>query len=159
MLHLIPAPLHRALYRIADRLRRVWWRVWRPQRRSVHIVAVDERGRVLLARHSYGPPVWALLGGGLGRREDPEQAMRREMREELGCELTGMQLVDSATETDSGSQDERYLFVAGIAGTPAPDLREIVEIGWFDPAALPGNASRHVPPAIARALAARSQQG
>src|SRR5690606_8180249 len=60
MLHLIPAPLHRLLYRIADRLRRQWWKVRRPTRNSVLVIAFDGAGRVLLVRHSYGPPVWAL---------------------------------------------------------------------------------------------------
>ena len=74
MLRLIPAPLHRLLYRLADRTRRLWWRVRRPQRRSVLVAAFDGEGRVLLARHSYGPPVWALPGGGVGKDEDPELA-------------------------------------------------------------------------------------
>ena len=148
MLHLIPAPLHRQLYRIADRLRRVWWRIGKPRRRSVFVLPFDERGRVLLARHSYGPPVWALVGGGLGRGEEPERAIRREVREELGCELGNLRLITDVTEPDSGSQDRRYLFAGTLSGTPTPDLREIVEVGWFDPHALPAHASKWVRPAL-----------
>ena len=155
MLHLIPAPLHRQLYRIADRVRRLWWRVRRPQRSSVLVAVFDDAGRVLLARHSYGAPVWTLLGGGIGRNEDPEHAARREFREELGCALAEARLVTSVTEPDSGSQDRRYLFVATLAGTPVPDMREIVEIGWFGPGALPANTSKWVGPALQRALEER----
>ena len=155
MLHLIPAPLHRRLYRIADQLRRVWWRLAKPQRSSVVILAFDDGGRVLLARHSYGPPVWALLGGGIGRNEDPEHAARREFREELRCDLADLRLVTSVTEPDSGSQDRRYLFVARLAGIPRPDMREIVEIGWFAPEALPETTSRWVRPALQQALEKR----
>jgi 8-oxo-dGTP pyrophosphatase MutT (NUDIX family) len=155
MLHLIPAPLHRALYRIADRVRRVWWRVRKPQRRSVLIAAFDAHGQVLLARHSYGPPVWALLGGGLGRNEDPERAARREFREELRCDLADLRLVTSVTQADSGSQDRCHLFMARVAGTPMPDMREIVEIGWFDPGNLPANASKWAGPAVQQALKQR----
>src|SRR5690606_9795473 len=71
MLQLIPPPLHRLLYRLADRLRRQWWKVRRPTRNSVLVVAFDATGRVLLVRHSYGPPVWALPGGGIDRGENP----------------------------------------------------------------------------------------
>jgi 8-oxo-dGTP pyrophosphatase MutT (NUDIX family) len=155
MLHLIPAPLHRRLYRIADRVRRVWWSVRRPQRRSVLVAAFDAEGRVLLARHSYGPPVWTLLGGGLGRREEPEAAARRELREELGCELADIRLVASAIEPDSDAGARRYLFAATLAGVPRPDMREIVEIGWFDPEALPATASQWVGPAVRHALEQR----
>ena len=56
-------------------------------RGSAVMLAVDVRRRVLLVRHSYGPPVWALPGGGLGRNEDPGVAAAREFREELGCGL------------------------------------------------------------------------
>ena len=158
MLRLIPAPLHRTLYRMADRARRVWWLVRRPRRSSVIVAAFDTDGRVLLARHSYGPPVWALPGGGIDRNEDPEHAAMREFREELRCELADLRLVTSVTEPDSGSEDERFLFVAHPAGTPVPDRREIVEIGWFDPAALPENVGRWAAAMVREAAAARSQQ-
>jgi len=158
MLHLIPAPLHRLLYRVADRARRMWWSVRRPQRHSVFVAAFDTAGRVLLVRHSYGPPVWALPGGGVGRREDPEGAIAREISEELQCSLAEVQRVTTETEPDSGSRDERHLFVARLAGIPAPDMREIVEIGWFDPVALPANVGRWAAAGVRETLAWRSQQ-
>lgn len=118
-------------------------------------MAFDDAGCVLLARHSYGPPVWALLGGGIGKNEDPADAARREFREELRCDLTDLQLVASVTESDCGSQDERYVFRARLAGRPTPDMREIVEIGWFDPGKLPANASKWAGPAVRQALQQR----
>jgi 8-oxo-dGTP pyrophosphatase MutT (NUDIX family) len=159
MLHLIPAPLHRALYRIADRVRRRWWRVRRPRRASVLTAAFDEAGRVVLVRHSYGPPVWALPGGGIDRGEDPALAALREFREELGCGLAEVVPLEARTHDESGSQDLRHVFAAELAGTPVPDMREIVEVALFDPAALPAGCDRRVGPAVGLALAARSQQG
>jgi 8-oxo-dGTP pyrophosphatase MutT (NUDIX family) len=81
MLHLIPAPLHRVLYRVAHGVRRQWWRVRRPRRSSVVVVAFDERDRVLLVRHSYGRPAWSLPGGGMNRGELPEPDAAREIGE------------------------------------------------------------------------------
>ena len=156
MLHLIPAPLHRTLYRLADRVRRVWWRAAKPRRRSVNVIAFDDRGRVLLVRHSYGPPVWALPGGGIDRGEDPEAAARREFREELGCGIEELAAIEAIRQQVSGSKDLMYLFAATIAGTPAPDMREIVELGYFDPAGLPGNVDRRIAERVRQALARRA---
>ena len=159
MLKLIPAPLHRMLYRVADRARRRVWRIRRPRRRSVFIIAMDERGRVLLVRHSYGPPVWVLPGGGVGRREQPEAAAAREFREELQCELQDLRLLITEAKPTTGSTGRRHVFTARVRGTPAPDMREIVEVGWFEADALPEEVGRWAG-ATAReaAAAARSKQ-
>lgn len=153
MLHLIPPPLHRQLYRIADRVRRLWWRIRRPRRQSVHVLAFDERGRLLLVRHSYGQPVWTVPGGGLGRGEDPETAAAREVREELGCGLTDLALLDVIEELESGSIDRSFAFTARLVGEPVPDMREIVEVALVDPANLPQSCGRRARRRIARALA------
>jgi 8-oxo-dGTP pyrophosphatase MutT (NUDIX family) len=155
MLHLIPAPLHRQLYRVADRMRRIWWQVRKPRRNSVNVVAFDDEGRVLLVRHSYGPPVWALPGGGIGRGEDPRVAARREFREELGCEIDGLAAIEAIRGELKGSKNRMYLFAATIAGTPAPDMREIVELGYFEPNRLPGNVDRRIAERVRQALARR----
>lgn len=158
MLQLIPAPLHRLLYRAADRLRRRWWRIRKPRRHSVMIAAFDEAGRVLLVRHSYGPPVWALPGGGMSLGEDPALAAAREFREELGCELADLHEIEAREHDDSGSRDVRHVFAASLRGVPAPDMREIVAVGLFDPLALPAPCDRRVGPAARAALVARSQE-
>ena len=158
MLQLIPAPLHRLLYRVADRVRRRWWRIRKPRRHSVLIAAFDAAGRVLLVRHSYGPPVWALPGGGISPGEDPALAAAREFREELGCELTDLREVEARGHADSGSLDVRHVFAASLSGVPVPDMREIVATELFDPAALPSPCDRRIRPALERALALSSQQ-
>ena len=163
MLHLIPAPLHRLLYRAADRTRRVWWRIRPSPRTGVVVIAFDEQGRVLLARHSYGPPAWTLPGGGIGRGELPEQAAVREIREELGCGLADLVPVD-VDEHLPGSLDHQQVFAGRLVGEPVADMREITAIAWVDPENLPepcGRRSRRrIVQALAqrRAAAARSEQ-
>jgi 8-oxo-dGTP pyrophosphatase MutT (NUDIX family) len=71
----------------ADRLRHVWWFVARTRSVGVLALVVDDAGRVLLVEHTYRRG-WYLPGGGVRRKEAPEDALRRELREEVGVEPT-----------------------------------------------------------------------
>lgn len=52
---------------------------------AAYAVITDDDGRVLLARWIDGRRVaWTMPGGGIEAGEDPEDAMRREVREETG---------------------------------------------------------------------------
>lgn len=59
--------------------------------RVSHGVIVDERGRVLLLKRSedrlYAPGQWCWPGGKIEAGEAPEDALRRELREELDAEV------------------------------------------------------------------------
>lgn len=52
---------------------------------AAYAVVTDDEGKVLLARWTEGRRVaWTMPGGGLEDGEDPEDAVRREVREETG---------------------------------------------------------------------------
>ena len=71
----------------ADRLRRAWWFVTRPFSIGVLAIVVDEESRVLLVEQTYRSG-WYLPGGGVRKREALDDALRRELREEVGVEPT-----------------------------------------------------------------------
>lgn len=137
MFHLIPAPLHRALLRIAHRLRKRWLRLAKRATGGVTVIGLDEDGRVFLVRHSYGSGRWALPGGGLGRGEDPLACARREMREELGCGLEQVELAAQFDEVLYGAPHHAFVFTARFAGEPRVDGREVIAGDWFALDALP----------------------
>ncbi|MBA4163433.1 MAG: DNA mismatch repair protein MutT [Erythrobacter sp.] len=146
MLHLIPARLHRALLPMAHRLRHHWRRLRGAPIAGCAIIVHDFSGAVLMMRHSYGPAVWALPGGGIGAREQPEQAVRRELFEETGLVAANLALVAVIDEEISGSPHRCYLFSAVCDGLARPDQREVVEARFFPLHSLPhplGAAARH----------------
>lgn len=137
MLHLIPAPLHRLLYRVAYRLRAYWRRLAKPSIAGISVIVRDDKDRILLVRHSYGSGRWTLPGGGLGRNEDPVDCARREIREELGCALSDVALFEVVNGKVHGAPNRGHVYVARIEGEPRPDMREVVEAAWFAAESLP----------------------
>ena len=141
---LIPARLHRAIYRLGHRLRRMFLRHLSGEVHGCTVLGWDESGNLLLVRHSYGPPVWALPGGGMRRNEDAEAAAQRELHEELGCMLLQPVFVGQHREDFLGSTNHVAIFSGRVDGRPCPDMREVVEARFFAPDALPANLSTTV---------------
>jgi len=137
MLQLIPERLHRALLRIAHRVRHRWRKLVRAPIAGVSVFVTDVEGRLLLVRHSYGPGGWALPGGGMGRSETPEDAASREVAEEVGCRLDGVRVLERIEETVSGSPHTAWLVAGRTLDRPRPDKREIVEARFFPTHSLP----------------------
>src|SRR5205823_3231141 len=80
-----------AAVRYPERLR--WFRALREwvnepaiDRRAVRALVVDARGRTLLLRwpRPGGSPFWIAPGGGVEPGENGDEALRRELHEELG---------------------------------------------------------------------------
>ena len=147
MLHLIaawierviPAPLHRAILPTAHRVRHRWRRFRKVPIAGVSALLTNADGDVLLLRHSYGPDVWGLPGGGLKPGEDPAQCARREVREELGITLKTAVPVGTIEEELSGSPHTAYLFTALCPSDPVPDGREVIEARFFPADNLPSD--------------------
>jgi 8-oxo-dGTP pyrophosphatase MutT (NUDIX family) len=139
LLTLLPAPLHRALLRIAQRVRLGVWSLLRREVRGCNVLAFDPAGRLLLVRHSYhAPGSWLLPGGGLARSEDPVSTGARELLEETGCRLENGAWIATDLRIMPGGWRNRIELIAGqTAGAPCPDGREIAKAAYFSLDALP----------------------
>ncbi|MDT7605110.1 MAG: hypothetical protein QOF61_3107, partial [Acidobacteriota bacterium] len=116
-------------------------------------VVTDGRGRVLLLKHVFrAGSGWGIPGGFIERGEQPEEAIRRELREEAGVELAAARLV--AARTLKRQQQIELLYLVRVA--PDGDARaasaEVSRAEWFEPEALPAALARDQRRLIRRAL-------
>lgn len=82
-----------------------------PRKRvSADAIIRDERGHVLVVRPTYKPG-WDIPGGMAEANEPPDHAVRRELREELGLDLTVGRLLSVDWVPPHGPWDDMLAFV------------------------------------------------
>ena len=112
---------------------------------GVGAIIVDNQGRLFLARR--GPAaknergLWEFPGGSVEFGETMADALRREMREEFGIEITVGKLLDVV---DHILKEEKQHWISPSflctisAGEPRiMEPEKCAEIGWFLPGAVP----------------------
>ena len=105
---------------------------------SVAVIITNAAGKVLLLDHILRPGSgWGIPGGFLEHGEQPETAVRREIREETGIELENVRMLRVRTLY----QHIEFLFRAESAQTGAVKSREIRSLGWFDVGGMPADMS------------------
>lgn len=95
---------------------------------SVAALVFNEKDEILLLNHVFRSDLsWGFPGGFINSGEQPEAAVRRELREEIGLEIKDIQLVRLRTM----NRHIEILFRASPAGTARVQSIEIYELGWF----------------------------
>lgn len=118
----------------------IWWRMTKPCTIGVRGLVLNDAGKMLLVRHSYGHRNWFLPGGGHRGSESPEEALMREMQEETGITVAVTGLIGVYFYTGGYKRDHIYIFACrAVAGDVRLMGGEIADIGWFAPDALPAN--------------------
>jgi len=115
-------------------------------------IITDNEGRVLLLKHRFRPsPGWGVPGGFIEPGEQPEEALRRELREEVELEVKHVKLF--TTRTFSQPQQIEIVFTArAIADTERLSF-EIQRVAWFSPDELPRELPEDQAELIKRAFA------
>ena len=133
---------------LKDLIGRIWGRVPRVLRRmtmrvtharftvTAAAIVVDNQGRVLLLKHRFRPGTgWGIPGGFIEAGEQPVEAVRRELREEVGLELVGVEVV--ATRAFQKPRQIEIVFRCRPRGDAAPQSVEIRKADWFSIDSLP----------------------
>lgn len=97
------------------------------QRISVRAI-IQENNKTLLIRRSTGRPSilgkFELPGGKINYREQPEDAIRRYLRSDVGIHIKTSQLYDAITYIDHDDRNIQYLVLVYIVHLPS-ELREV----------------------------------
>lgn len=99
-------------------------------------VITDDEGRVLLLKHRFRPsPGWGIPGGFIEEGEQPEAALRRELREEVELELKDVKLL--TTRAFKEPKQIEIIFTARAVDDTERLSFEIQKAAWFSVDDLP----------------------
>ena len=107
--------------------------IWR-QYISCSIIIHDNKDKILIAQRSkskkYFPLLWETVGGALERDETPEECIRREVKEELNCNIIDLKLFNVYII----NEDNRYVLIVytGKINEPIQHNSEIEQTQWID---------------------------
>ena len=117
---------------------RLYWFLVRPHTFGVQCV-IRHEDAILLIRNTYGRQRWTFPGGSMARGETPEDAIRREVLEEVGLHLQHLGRIGVFESTADYKRDHIVVFAAASQTRQLTiDVAEILEARWFHP--------RHFPP-------------
>lgn len=133
--------MNNLLLKTAQTLRRLYWRLVQPETRGVRALMVNKDARVLLVQHRYETG-WFLPGGKVRRNENDQDALCRELQEELDIgELSQVSKLGEYLSTYEYKKDTIAVFVVRSFTQQPKQHFEIAAQGFFDPRALPQDTS------------------
>lgn len=100
------------------------------------VIIYDDEGKTLISQRSkvkkHFPLAWEHVGGKLENDETPEECIRREAKEEIGCSLEDLKLFKVYINR---SEDTQYIIIAFTGRLTNPENiifnHEIEDIKWI----------------------------
>lgn len=114
-------------------------------------IITNNEGRVLLLKHRFRPsPGWGMPGGFIEQGEQPEEALRRELREEVQLEVQEVKLFH--TRAFNEPQQIEIIFTARAIEDTERLSFEIQQAAWFSLDELPSELPKDQAQLIKRIL-------
>ena len=115
-------------------------------------IIFNDAGEILLLKHRFrAGSGWGIPGGFLEAGEHPEQAVRRELQEEVGLELEHVEIFTARTFRKP--RQVEILFRARANANVTSQTMEVERGGWFSPRSLPHGLPKDQRDLIERAAA------
>lgn len=127
--------MKRSLLNLLYKIYSLQWIITRPFVIGVRVLLIKE-DQVLLVKHVYQDG-WYLPGGGVKRNETPEQAARRECREEVGAEIGALELFGIFTQFVEHKNDHIIVFASHDFSLTQKKNFEIERVDFFKVNELP----------------------
>src|SRR5919109_3289489 len=103
----------RILVQLIYPMLKLYWFLVRPKTFGAQCV-IQHEGAILLVRNTYGRKQWTFAGGSVARGETAEDAIRREVLEEVGLHLQQLQYLGTFEATIDYKKDHVSVF-AGVS--------------------------------------------
>ena len=117
----VVSPLMTVIFRLYNRI----FKTVRPR-----VLIATDGGEVLLVRSWTGHQGWELPGGGKGRHESSERAAKREVKEELGIDLSAYSLEYVETIATDGYEAPVFRVIVGRPLPLKPHKWELSGATW-----------------------------
>jgi 8-oxo-dGTP pyrophosphatase MutT (NUDIX family) len=113
-----------------------------PVRKAAMLLIVTDGGLLMHLRDDKpgipNPGCWAGFGGAVEHGETVEQALRREVLEETGLEISGAVFLTAETDHEGDGREVSLFYVTGSYRPEDIDLREGAGVAVHQLAELPG---------------------
>lgn len=122
--------LKKFIYKLGTPVIKLYWFIFRPATFGVKCI-IRRGNEILMIRNTYGKGWWTFPGGGIEKGESDEQAIRREIQEELGVGLLNLKLVGKFLSTVEYKKDNVTVLSAEVESVNfAIQEAEIQEVRW-----------------------------
>ncbi len=102
---------------------------------SCAVIICNDEGRILLGKRSRfkreSPLLWETIGGTMQRDETPEECIRREVSEELNCDLIDLEYFRYYHYKFKNTLMTTHVFIGKLSGETTINGKELEEIRWF----------------------------